>query len=92
MFIEYIIFGIIDNVVMIIGAFTGLSFERYLPKRFQKGLGIVIGAGIGNAFSDFLGGAVSLNWGLAFGTALGCLLALIIIPVFSYYKGNNKWK
>ena len=86
--LEFIIFGIIDNVVMIIGAFTGVGVEKYLPKRFQKGLGIVFGAGIGNAFSDFLGGAVSLNWQLAFGTAIGCLLALVIIPIISKYKGN----
>ena len=36
--IDYIIFGIIDNAVMIIGAMTGLELERFLPKRFQHGL------------------------------------------------------
>ena len=57
--IEYIIFGIIDNLVMIIGAMTGYEVEKYLPSKFQKGLGAVIGAGIGNATSDWLGGVGS---------------------------------
>ena len=87
--LEYIIFGIVDNVVMIFGALTGLSFEKYLPARFQKGLGIVLGAGIGNAISDFLGGAVSLHWELAFGTAIGCLIALVIIPIYQRIKRWN---
>mgnify|MGYP003682607403 CR=1 FL=1 len=64
MFIDYVIFGIVDNVVMLLGAFFGLGLEKYLPKRFQVGLGAVIGAGIGNAFSDFMGGVASLNLSL----------------------------
>ena len=82
MFIDFIIFGIVDNVVMLVGAFFGLGLEKYLPKRLQVGLGAVIGAGIGNAFSDFVGGIASLNLPLAFGTGLGCLIALIVIPIF----------
>ena len=82
MFIDFIIFGIVDNVVMLVGAFFGLGLEKYLPKRLQVGLGAVIGAGIGNAFSDFMGGIASLNLPLAFGTGLGCLIALIVIPIF----------
>ena len=67
---------------MLVGAFFGLGLEKYLPKRLQVGLGAVIGAGIGNAFSDFMGGIASLNLPLAFGTGLGCLIALIVIPIF----------
>lgn len=82
--IEFIIFGIIDNAVMILGALTGVEVEKYLPKQFQKGLGVVFGAGIGNAVSDFLGGAGSGSWDLAFGTAFGCIIGLVLIPVFVY--------
>ena len=81
---EFIIFGIIDNAVMILGALTGVEVEKYLPKQFQKGLGVVFGAGIGNAVSDFLGGAGSGSWDLAFGTAFGCIIGLVLIPVFVY--------
>ena len=82
LFLDYVIFGIVDNLVMLIGAFFGLGLEKYLPKSFQVGLGAVIGAGLGNAVSDFMGGAVSLNFTLALGTGLGCLIAMIAIPFF----------
>ena len=40
---EFIVFGIIDNGVMILGAMTGYEVEKYLPKQFQSGLGVVYG-------------------------------------------------
>ena len=86
LFFDAVIFGIVDNGVMLVGAFFGLGLEKYLPGRLQVGLGAIIGAGLGNTVSDFMGGAVSLNWALAFGTALGCLIALILIPVIHIIK------
>jgi len=53
-----LIFGLLDNGVLILGAFTGLSVERYLPTRFQAGVGGVFGAGIGNTVSDGIGAVV----------------------------------
>ena len=82
--IEYIIFGIVDNAIMLLGAFTGLEVEKFLPKSFQKGIGVTIGAGLGNATSDWFGGASTLNFELANGTALGCIIGLLLIPVFIY--------
>ena len=88
--IEFIVFGIIDNLVMIIGAITGCEVEKYLPARFQKGLGAVVGAGIGNATSDWLGGVGAGNFLMANGTALGCILALLFIPVIYYIQKHFK--
>ena len=82
--IEYIIYGIVDNFIMILGSVSGQSFEKYLPKRFQTGFGAVYGAGIGNALSDFLGGMSTWSLDLAMGTSFGCILALIFIPIFIY--------
>jgi hypothetical protein len=80
--IEYIIFGIIDNAVMLTGALFGISIEKKFPKKLQTGfLGATVGAGLGNTFSDFLGGIGATNMDLAFGSAIGCLLALSIIPM-----------
>ena len=84
LFADAIIYGIVDNGVMILGAMTGYNLEKYLPKRFQTGLLTVVGAGIGNTVSDFMGGASTLNWELAFGTALGCLIGLVFIPILIY--------
>jgi xanthine/uracil/vitamin C permease (AzgA family) len=88
--IDFIIFGIVDNGVMILGAFTGCEVEKYLPKRFQTGLGMVFGAGIGNSISDFLGGLASLNMPLAIGSGLGCLIGLALIPLFNKKFNVNK--
>ena len=81
---DYIVFGVVDNAVMIFGAITGYEIEKYLPKRFQLGhLMPLVGAGIGNTVSDFSGGAVTGSWDLAFGTGLGCLLGLLVIPAYA---------
>jgi hypothetical protein len=79
--LEFVTFGIIDNGIMILGAMCGLSLDKHLPSSLQKGLGAVIGAGLGNTLSDFLGGVGSLNMDLALGTALGCLIGLFFIPI-----------
>ena len=86
LFVDYIIFGIVDNGVMLVGAFFGLELEKYFPKRFQVGLGVMIGAGLGNTASDFLAGLASLNWSLALGTGLGCLIGLLLIPILHKIK------
>jgi len=78
---EFVIFGIVDNGIMILGAMCGLSLEKHLHSSLQRGLGAVVGAGLGNTLSDFLGGLSSWNMELAFGTAIGCLIGLIFIPL-----------
>jgi len=83
--LDFIIFGITDNAVMIVGAFTGYEVEKYLPKRFQLGtLMPIVGAGIGNTVSDFTGGVMAANMELAIGTGLGCIIGLATVPLMSY--------
>ena len=89
--IEYIIFGIVDNAVMLCGALFGVSLEKKLPKKLQTGfLGATLGAGLGNAFSDFLGGLGATNIQLAIGSGLGCLISLLIIPIYLTIKSEVK--
>ena len=88
MLVEGIIFGIIDNGVMFLGALFGLSVEKYLPPYFHKGVGTVFGAGIANAISDWLGG-IAVTWSFAFGALTGCLIALIVVPVFVELKRHG---
>ena len=84
--IDFIIFGITDNAVMIFGAFTGYEVEKYLPKRFQLGaLMPIVGAGLGNTLSDFAGGLMAGNLALAIGTGIGCLIGLVVIPLLARF-------
>ncbi len=77
---DSVLFGLIDNGVLLVGAVFGLEVERVLPGKLRRGWGAVIGAGIGNAVSDFAGGLpISLEF--AAGTAIGCMAALVALPV-----------
>ena len=77
-----IIFGFIDNAVLILGAVTGYEVERFLPRRFQVGVGAIAGAGIGNTVSDFLGAVLDPALiHMTGGIVLGCLLPLVVIPL-----------
>ena len=79
-----IIFGIIDNAVLILGAVTGYEVERFLPRRFQVGVGAIAGAGIGNTVSDFLGAVLDPALiHMTGGIVLGCLLPLAAIPLIA---------
>jgi hypothetical protein len=85
--LEGLVFGLVDNGVLILGAFTGLSIEKYLPKKFQRGVGAVIGAGIGNTISDTLGAIVDTTMhGMILGITIGCLIPLITIPIIAKYR------
>tara|TARA_R110000765_G_scaffold284220_1_gene381059 strand:- start:434 stop:703 length:270 start_codon:yes stop_codon:yes gene_type:complete len=85
--IDGLVFGIVDNGVLILGAFTGLSIEKYLPKRYQRGIGAVIGAGIGNTISDTLGAIVDTTMNdMILGITIGCLIPLITIPMIAKYR------
>lgn len=95
-FLNIIGFGIIDNGILVGGAILGFSLEdlinRWLEALFKKskynlstrikGLsGSLLGAGIGNAVSDFLGGWC-IGWQMAFGTFFGCMLIVLLsLPI-----------
>ena len=83
MLFNYVIFGFIDNSVMLAGVITGISIEKKFPKKYQTGFsGATIGGGLGNAFSDFLGGLGASSMSLAIGSFTGCIIALALIPLF----------
>jgi len=83
-----LIFGIVDNGVLLLGAYTGLEIEKFLPRRFQSGAGAVVGAGIGNTISDTIGAAIdpALN-GMIAGITCGCLIPLLFIPIIEKLRG-----
>lgn len=79
-----IIFGFIDNAVLIAGAVTGYEVERFLPRRFQVGVGAIAGAGVGNTVSDALGAVLDPALiHMTGGIVLGCLIPLVVIPLIA---------
>ena len=82
-----LIFGLIDNSILIAGAVTGYEVERFLPKRFQVGVGAIAGAGIGNTISDAVGAAIDpALLPMIGGITVGCLIPLTIIPIFAAFN------
>ncbi len=78
---EGLYFGLIDNGVLILGAYTGLDIGERLANG-RGALGAVLGAGIGNAVSDGIGAALDPAMaGMVAGVTLGCLVALLAVPV-----------
>ncbi len=87
-----ILFGIVDNGVLIGSALIGFSLEdiindwlfhltrnkQYYIASRVKGLSYtILGAGMGNSISDFLGG-LCMNWQMAVGSFLGCMLIVLV--------------
>ena len=87
MIFEFVIFGFVDNAVLFLGVILGISIEHKFPKKYQTGfLGGTVGGGLSNAFSDGIGGLVATNMSLAIGSFTGCIIALVLIPIFLKFK------
>jgi len=84
---EGLLFGLIDNGVLIFGAFTGLQIENaILTKEHRSGLGGVFGAGIGNTVSDCIGALVDpAMQSMVGGITLGCIIPLFAIPLIAKF-------
>ena len=85
-------FGMIDNGVLVFGAIAGFSFEDLINDKISKfniqtrikGLSSsLLGAGIGNAISDFLGG-FCVSPEMAIGSFTGCMLIVLIASPFIF--------
>jgi hypothetical protein len=86
---EGLLFGIVDNGVLIFGAYSGLDIGERLAKG-RGALGAVLGAGIGNAVSDAAGAATDpAMHGMIMGVTVGCLIALTVVPVIEWIKRSK---
>ena len=84
--IDGVLFGILDNGVLIAGAYTGLELDRVIARlfggRWRPGLGAIIGAAVGNLASDVAGCLVDpALFPMIGGIALGCLIPMAAIPL-----------
>jgi len=74
-----LIFGFVDNAVLIFGAITGLEIERYFKGSGARGA--VFGAAIGNSISDGIGCLLDPALQPMFlGVVVGTLIPIMIIP------------
>jgi len=87
---EGLIFGLVDNGVLIAGAYTGLELDKLFSKSGSGALGAVVGAGLGNTLSDGLGALIDPTLhGAVVGIVLGCLIPLVLIPVIEILKARR---
>jgi hypothetical protein len=93
---EFIIFGFMDNFVLILGMYYSfLSIENWLESKFKinvKSDPLVLAcvcAGFGNTFSDAMGFLVTLNIEWMVLTIAGCLIGMLIIPIMQKIKKGS---
>ncbi len=89
-----LIFGLVDNGVVLAGMYAGVDIEGWVAKNLGKKsnplLGAVIGATGFNAISD--GAAAALDpamHGMTLGVMLGCVIIMFAIPVIEKFRGRK---
>ena len=87
-------YGLVDQGILLLGAYTGLEIDPYITKRFKNarpGLGVLIGAGVGNMVSDFLGSVCDPGMhDSIIGITNGCLIPFFAIPLIESIVARNK--
>jgi len=93
--VDGLIFGLVDNGVVLAGMYAGIDIEGWVAKNLGKKsnplLGAVIGATGFNAISD--GAAAALDpamHGMTLGVMLGCVIVMFAIPVVEKFRGRKK--
>ena len=82
-----LVFGLVDNGILLLSMYTGLGIERWVNKDKTSFIGGIIGAGIGNTFSDTIGAALDPTLvGSVTGITIGCLIPLSLIPIIEYFR------
>ena len=82
-----LVFGLVDNGILLLSMYTGLGIERWFRPDDKSFIGGVIGAGIGNTFSDTIGAALDPTLvNTVTGITIGCIIPLFLIPLIEYFK------
>ena len=84
-----LIFGFIDNSILLLGAYTGVSIEKYLNKKASGVLGGVLGATMGNSISDAVGAILDPSMrGMLFGIVIGTIIPIFFIPLIEIIRNK----
>ena len=85
-----LIFGFMDNFILILGAYTGINIEKYINNKASGVLGGVVGAGLANSISDGIGALIDPNMNQMFvGIVMGTILPLFLIPIIEKLRKNK---
>ena len=78
---DAVVFGAIDNGVLVLGMLLGVEFGDWLlPHKWRsKAAGAAMGGFIGNTISDGLAG-ISISPTFALGCVIGCLAPVVVMP------------
>ena len=88
-----LIFGLVDNGVLLLSIYTGIGIERWFSKDNTSFIGGVVGAGIGNTFSDTIGASLDPTLvNSVTGITIGCLIPLFLIPIIECFRRKKIWK
>jgi hypothetical protein len=83
-------YGLVDQGVLMLGAYLGWELDPWIESRFKgarPGLGILIGALVGNTISDCAGAILDPDMRvMVFGITNGCLIPLLFVPLIEKWK------
>ena len=84
-----IIFGLVDNGILVAGAYRGLEIDKFLTGK--GAIGAVIGGAVGNTVSDAAGAYLDPTMsGALIGIVIGCILGALLIPIIEFIKYKRK--
>ena len=83
------IFGLVDNGVLLLCTYFGISIDKYVEGKSKGLLGAVLGATIGNTISDTIGDIMDPTLRTAvMGITIGCLIPILFIPIIEKIRNR----
>jgi hypothetical protein len=86
-------YGLVDQGVLMLGAYLGWELDPWIASRFKgarNGLGVLIGALVGNTISDCAGAILDPDMRvMVFGITNGCLIPLLFVPLIEKMKARR---
>ena len=84
-----LIFGLVDNGVLLLCTYMGISIDQYIEGKTKGLLGAVLGATIGNTISDTMGAIMDPTMRASvYGITLGCLIPILFIPIIEKIRNR----
>ena len=88
-----LIFGLVDNGLVLVGTYCGVNIDGWLSKKMGKKTNPVLGAVVGGTGTNLISDAGGC-WldptmqGMLLGVAVGCLIPMLLIPLIERLRNN----